>query len=85
MKKKMILISVIVLVVIAIVFGIRKFYGSYMFSEDGTISGTGEDAYKLFFEQVEKVSGDDKTNLINFGVEHNIITEAEGEKLLKGE
>lgn len=85
MKKKMILISVIILIVIAIIFGARKFYSSYMFNEDGTISGTGDDVYKLFFEQVEKVSGDDKTNLITFGIEHNIITEAEGEKLLKDE
>ena len=54
-----------------------------MFNEDGTISGTSNDLYKLYFEQLEKVSGDDKINLIKFGVEQNIITQKEADELLK--
>ena len=81
-KKIIIIISIVVLITVAIIVGVHKFYSSYMFNEDGTISGT---SYKLYFEQLEKVSGEDKINLINFGVEQNIITEKEAEELLKSE
>ena len=64
--------------------GVHKFYSSYMFNEDGTISGVN-DLHILFYEQLEKVSGDDKINLINFGVEHNIITLEEADKFMKNE
>lgn len=84
-KKIIIIISIVVLITVAIIVGIHKFYSSYMFNEDGTISGTGKDAYKLFFEHVEKLSGDDKINLINFGVEQNIITQDEADELLKND
>ena len=84
-KKIVIIISIVVLIIVAIAAGVHKFYSSYMFNEDGTVSGTAKDVYNLFFEQVEKVSGDDKINLINFGVEQSIITEKEAEELLKSE
>jgi len=84
-KKVIIIISIVLLITVAVIAGVHKFYSSYMFNEDGTISGTGKDLYNLFFEQVEKVSGEDKINLINFGVEQNIITEKEAEELLKSE
>ena len=81
-KKVVIIISSIVLIISAIIFGIHKFYSSYMFNMDGTISGANE-AYELYYEQLEKVSGDDRINLINFGVEQNIITREEAEELFK--
>ena len=84
-RKVLIIISSIVLVISAIIFGIHKFYSSYMFNEDGTISGSINDVYKLYYEQLEKVSGDDRINLINFGVEQNIITREEAEELFKSE
>ncbi len=56
-----------------------------MFNEDGTISGTGDEFSKLYFEQLNKASGDDKIELINFGVKQNIITKKEAEELLKSE
>ena len=79
-KKVMIILSVIVLVVIAIIVGIHKFYSSYMFNEDGTI----DDPRQVFYEQLNnpEISGDDRIKLINFGAEHNIITQKEAEKLL---
>ena len=83
-RKVVIIISVVVLIIVAIMVGVYKFYSSYMFNEDGTISGLN-DLYPLFYEQLEKVSGDDKVNLINFGVEHNIITQEEAEELLKNQ
>lgn len=84
-KKVIIIISIVILITVAIIVGVHKFYSSYMFNEDGTISGTSNDLYKLYFEQLEKVSGDDKINLINFGVEQNIITQEEADELLKNE
>ena len=84
-RKVLIIIFSIVLVISAIIFGIHKFYSSYMFNEDGTISGSINDFHKLYYEQLEKVSGDDRINLINFGVEQNIITREEAEELFKSE
>ena len=84
-KKVIIIISIVLLITVAVIAGVHKFYSSYMFNEDGTISGTSNDLYKLFFEQLEKVSGEDKISLINFGVEQNIITEKEAGELLKSE
>ena len=79
-KKVVIIVSVILLIVIAIIMGVRNFYSSYMFNEDGTI----DDPHKLFYEQLNnpEISGDDRVTLINFGAEHNIITQKEAEKLL---
>ena len=79
-KKVVIIVSVILLIVVAIIIGIRNFYSSYMFNEDGTI----DNPRQVFFEQLEnpEISGDDRITLINFGVEHNIITQKEAEKYL---
>ena len=82
-KKVIIIVSILILVIVAVAYGVHNFYSSYMFNEDGTISGTGNDLYKLYFEQLEKVSGDDKINLIKFGVEQKIITQKEADELLK--
>lgn len=77
-KKLMIFASVILLIIVAIVIGVYNFYSSYMFNEDGTI----DNPRQVFFEQVEKLSGDERVTVINFGVEHNIITQKEADKLL---
>ena len=77
-KKIMVIVSLILLIVMSIIVGIHKFYSSYMFNEDGTI----DNPRQVFFEQLEKVSGDDRVTLINFGVEHDIITSKEAEQYL---
>ena len=79
-KKVVIIVSVILLIVIAIIMGVRNFYSSYMFNEDGTI----DDPRQVFYQQLNnpEISGDDRITLINFGAEHNIITQKEAEKLL---
>ncbi len=82
-KKVIIIVSILILIIVAVLYGVHNFYSSYMFNEDGTISGTSDDLYKLYFEQLEKVSGDDRINLIKFGVEQNIITQKEADELLK--
>lgn len=82
-KKVIIIVSILILIIVAVLYGVYNFYSSYMFNEDGTISGTSDDLYKLYFEQLEKVSGDDRINLIKFGVEQNIITQEEADELLK--
>ena len=82
-KKVIIIVSILILIIVAVLYGVHNFYSSYMFNEDGTISGTSDDLYKLYFEQLEKVSGDDRINLIKFGVEQNIITQEEADELLK--
>lgn len=83
-KKVTIIVSVAILLIVAIIVGVHKFYSSYMFNEDGTISGIN-DLHKLYYEQLEKLSGDERVKLINFGVEQNIITIEEAEKFLKNE
>jgi len=77
-KKLMFFASVILLIIVAIVIGVYNFYSSYMFNEDGTI----DNPRQVFFEQVEKLSGDEMVTVINFGLEHNIITQKEADKLL---
>lgn len=80
-NKKMIIISVVILIVIAIVFGVHKFYSSYMFNEDGTIDGGSKES---FIENVQKLENEeDKVMLINFAVEHGVITEKEAKELLE--
>lgn len=83
-KKVAVIVSIIVLVIIAVIVGVHKFYSSYMFNMDGTISGANE-AYELYYKQLENLSGDERVELINFGVEHNIITQKEADELLKSE
>lgn len=78
-KKVMIIISVVLLIVIAIIIGIHKFYSSYIFNEDGTVSNS----YNLYYEQLNNLSGDERIKLIEFGVEHNIITRQKADEYLK--
>ncbi len=79
-KKVMIIISVVLLIVIAIIIGIYKFYSSYMFNEDGTVISN---SYNLYYEKLNTLSGDERIKLIEFGVEHNIITRQEADEYLK--
>lgn len=76
----MIIISVVLLIVIAIIIGIYKFYSSYMFNEDGTVISN---SYNLYYEKLNTLSGDERIKLIEFGVEHNIITRQEADEYLK--
>lgn len=78
-KKVMIIISVVLLIVIAIIIGIHKFYSSHIFNEDGTVSNF----YNLYYEQLNNLSGDERIKLIEFGVEHNIITRQKADEYLK--
>lgn len=79
-KKVMIIISVVLLIVIAIIIGIYKFYSSYMFNEDGTVISN---SYNLYYEKLNTLSGDERIKLIEFGVEQNIITRQEADEYLK--
>lgn len=79
-KKVMIIISVVLLIVIAIIIGIYKFYSSYMFNEDGTVISN---SYNLYYEKLNTLSGDERIKLIEFGVENNIITRQEADEYLK--
>lgn len=79
-KKVMIIISVVLLIVIAIIMGIHKFYSSYLFNEDGTVLSS---SYNLYYEQLNNLSGDERIKLIEFGVEQNIITREEADEYLK--
>lgn len=79
-KKVMIIISLVLLIVIAIIIGIYKFYSSYMFNEDGTVISN---SYNLYYEKLNTLSGDERIKLIEFGVEHNIITRQEADEYVK--
>ncbi|MBQ9072017.1 MAG: hypothetical protein IJY25_02550 [Bacilli bacterium] len=80
-KKVVIIISIILIIGVAIAFGIYNFYSSYMFNEDGTIAGGSKES---FIENVQKLEDEeDKITLINFAVEHGIITEKEAKELLE--
>lgn len=80
-KKVIIIISIILVITVAIVYGIYNFYSSYMFNEDGTISGGSKES---FIENVQKLEDEeDKIMMINFAVEHGVITEREAKKMLE--
>ena len=80
-KKVIIIISIILVITVAIVYGIYNFYSSSMFNEDGTISGGSKES---FIENVQKLEDEeDKIMMINFAVEHGVITEKEAKKLLE--
>lgn len=79
-KKVMIIVSVAILIIVAIIIGIHKFYSSYLFNEDGTVLSN---SYDLYYEQLNNLSGDERIKLIEFGVEQNIITRQEADKYLK--
>lgn len=79
-NKKMIMIFSIILVVLAILFGIYMFYSSYMFDENGKVSNS----FELFYERLEQLETDaEREELIKFGIENNIISEEESKELMK--
>ena len=83
-RKVIIIISILVLITVAIIVGVHKFYSSYMFNEDGTISGTNmNEFYEMYFEMLENSSGDDTKSLVDFGLQQGIITESEAKELLE--
>lgn len=80
-KKVIIIISSIILIISAIIFGIHKFYSSYMFNEDGTIANSSNES---FIENVKNIEDEeDRLRLINFALEHGIINQKEADELLK--
>lgn len=60
-KKVMIIVSVVILIAVAIIMGIHKFYSSYLFNEDGTVLSN---FYDLYYEQLNNLIGDEKIKLI---------------------
>lgn len=79
-KKVVIIVSVIILIVAAIAYGVHNFYSSYMFNEDGTIAGDSKESFITNVKQLEDY--EDKKNLVEFAVEHGVITQKEADEIL---
>ena len=98
-NKKLIIISLIIIIIVATTFGIHNFYSSYMFNEDGSISGTSKEDLIEKLKQLEEkddyirmvtfsfeqniLNKKDYINLINFGLEKGLLTESESKEMLK--
>lgn len=79
-KKKIVVIFGTLLIVLAIFFGVYIFLSSYMFNEDGSIT----DSFSLFYQRLEELENEsEREELIKFGIENDIISEEEGNELLK--
>ena len=79
-KKKSVVIFGTLLIVLAIFFGVYIFLSSYMFNEDGSIT----DSFSLFYQRLEELENEsEREELIKFGIENDIISEEEGNELLK--
>lgn len=79
-NKKVLIIILIVLVVLAIGYGIFKarFNEDYLYNQDGTIT----DGRTELIEHLKSVEDpEERKKQIDFSVEHNIITQEEANKL----
>ena len=77
-NKKILIISVIILILLAIILGIYKVRTSYMYNEDGTLS----DAHTELIEHLKELENDEeRRNKIDFCVEEKLITQEEANEL----
>lgn len=77
-NKKIIVISIIIVVIIAIGFGIYKIFDSYMFNEEGTVV----DGHKDLIEHLKSIEDkDERKKQVDFSLEQNIITQSEANEL----
>ena len=79
-KKVIIGIILIILVIVAIGFGIFKatYNENYLYNQDGTVV----DGKKDLIESIKEIdNAEERKNKIDFSVEHNILTQQEANEL----
>lgn len=77
-NKKVIIIFIICLIILAILFATFKIYNSYMFNDDGTLS----DGHTELIEHLKSVKDkEERKKQIDFSLESNIITQEEANEL----
>lgn len=77
-NKKLLIISVIVIILVAIIFGTYKIYSSYLFNQDGIIT----DEHQELIEHLKNIENkDERKNQIDFSVEYNLISQEEANTL----
>ena len=77
MNKKYIVIAIVIIVIIAICFGIYKIASSYMFDETGITNEKTE-----LIDHLRNIENDgERKNQIDFSVEQNLITQQEANEL----
>lgn len=80
-NKKIIIISLILLIIFAVTFGIYRFYSTHLFNEDGTVSNISNES---FIENVKTIENDDEfIMMVNFALENGILNQKEADELLK--
>lgn len=73
-NKKIIVISIIIVAIVALGFGIYKIYDSYLFNEDGTVV----DGHKDLIEHLKSIEDkEERKKQVDFSLEQNIITQSE--------
>lgn len=77
-NKKMLIIAIICIIILAIFFAILKIRNSYLFNEDGTLS----DGHTELIQHLKDIEDKEKRkNQIDFSLESNIITQEEANQL----
>lgn len=77
-NKKIIVISIIIIAIVALGFGIYKIYDSYLFNEDGTVV----DGHKDLIEHLKSIEDkEERKKQVDFSLEQNIITQSEANEI----
>ena len=77
-NKKIIVISIIIIAIVALGFGIYKIYDSYLFNEDGTVV----DGHKELIEHLKSIEDkEERKKQVDFSLEQNIITQNEANEI----
>lgn len=77
-NKKILIVTIVIIVLCAIVFGVYKVYTSYLFNEDGTVS----DGHSDLINALKNVEDDEeRKRQVDFSLESNLITEKEANEL----
>ncbi len=77
-NKKILIISIVIIIICAIGYGIYRLYNSYLFSEDGSIS----DGHADLINALKSVEDEEeRKRQIDFSLESNLITKKEANEL----
>lgn len=77
-NKKILALTIVIVVLCAIGFGVYKVSTSYLFNQDGTITDGKQDLIN-HLKSIEDM--EERKNQIDFSVEQNIITQKEANEL----
>lgn len=77
-NKKLLIIAIIILIILAIYFGICKIYNDYIFNQNGTLS----DGHAELLQHLKNIEDkNERKKQIDFSLESKIITNEEAQEL----